>query len=96
MIREDRNMFLKIAAATAIFFAVSLPVNAEQFAVQLDVPYDGASAKLIEIMKVSEVEVFSEGDAHYLVLDAPNEAYVEAFILAIGRNAVALNALEAN
>lgn len=55
-------MFRICVAAAAISFAVSLPVNAEQFAIQLDVPCDGASAKLMEIMKVSEVEVFINCD----------------------------------
>lgn len=89
-------MFRKFAAATAILFTIALPVQADQFAVQLDAPYDGANANLIETLKISEVEAFSEGNAHYVVLDAPNEAYVEAFVLAIGRDAVGLNALEAN
>ncbi|MEY8834803.1 hypothetical protein AB9K29_16805 [Phaeobacter italicus] len=89
-------MFRKFAAATAISFTIALPVQAEQFAVQLDASYGGASANLMEALKVSEIEAFSEDNAHYVVLDAPNEAYVEAFILAIGREAVGLNALEAN
>lgn len=89
-------MFRRFAAVTAVSFAFTLPAQADQFAVQLDASYEGASVKLMETLKVTEVEVFTEGDAHYVVLDAPDEAYVEAFILAIGREAVALNALEAN
>ena len=89
-------MFRKLATATAILFTIALPVQADQFAVQLDAPYDGANASLMETLKISEVEAFSEGNAHYVVLDAPNEAYVEAFVLAIGRDAVGLNTLEAN
>lgn len=89
-------MFRRFAAVTAVSFAFTLPAQADQFAVQLDASYEGASVKLMETLKVTEVEVFTEGDAHYVVLDAPDEAYVEAFILAIGREAVALNVLEAN
>lgn len=89
-------MFRKLATATAILFTIALPVQADQFAVQLDAPYHGANASLMETLKISEVEAFSEGTAHYLVLDAPDEAYVEAFIFSIGRTAIGLNALEAN
>ena len=82
--------------AAILALTVALPAQADQFAVRIDAAYDGASPKLMETLKVSEIESFSENGSHYVVLDAPNEAYVEAFFLAIGRKAMELNVLEAN
>ncbi len=50
----------------------------------------------MDALKISEIESFSENGAHYIVLDAPNDAYVEAFVFAIGGEAIALNVLEAD
>ena len=87
-----RTFIASIAAAIAL----ALPAHAEQFAVQIDAAYDGASPMLMETLKISEIESFSESGAHYIVLDAPSDAYVEAFFHAIGRKAIQLNVLEAN
>ena len=75
----------------AIFaFLAALPASADQFAVQINDAYDGASPKLMQVLKVSEVESFSENGRHYVVLEAPDEAYVEAFFHAINREALEL------
>lgn len=84
-----------IPATLFVLFA-ALPATAEQFAVQLDAAYEGASPRLIEALKISEVESFSENGSHYVVLEAPNEAYVEAFFNAIHLDAFELNVIEAN
>ena len=55
-----------------------------------------AIPKLMEVLKVSEVESFSEDGRHYVVLEAPDEAYVEAFFHAINREALELHALDAD
>lgn len=89
-------MIRNLIPASLLALTISLPAKAEQFAVQLDAAYSGANAKLMESLKISEIESFSEDGAHYIVLDAPNDAYVEAFVLAISREATALNVLEAN
>ncbi len=75
---------------------VAMPASADQFAVQINDAYDGASPKLMEVLKVSEVETFSEDGRHYVVLEAPDEAYVEAFFHAINREALELHALDAD
>ena len=89
-------MIRTFISASLLALTIALPTQAEQFAVELNTAYDGANAELMETLKISEIESFSENDAHYIVLDAPNDAYVEAFVLAIGRKAIALNVLEAN
>lgn len=89
-------MIRNLIPASLLALIISLPAQAEQFAVQLDAAYTGVNAKLMETLKIAEIESFSEDGAHYIVLDAPNDAYVEAFVLAIAREAIALNVLEAN
>ena len=83
-------------ASSLLALAIAAPAQAEQFAVQLNTAYDGANPKLMETLKITEVESFSENGAHYVVLDAPNAAYVEAFILAIAPDAIEMNALDAD
>jgi hypothetical protein len=82
------------AALLALSFA--LPASADQFAVQIDAAYEGASPKLMETLGISEVESFTENGAHYVVLDAPSEAYVEAFFFAIRREALELSRVDAD
>lgn len=82
--------------AALFAFTVAMPATAEQFAVQIDEAYEGASPKLMETLRVSEVESFSEDGSHYVVLEAPNEAYVEAFFLAIHREALELHVVDAD
>ncbi|MDU8927426.1 hypothetical protein RXV86_08525 [Alisedimentitalea sp. MJ-SS2] len=89
-------MIRNLIASSALILAVALPAQAEQFAVKLDAAYEGANAKLMESLKISAIESFSQNGAHFVVLDAPNDAYVEAFILAIGRDAIELNAIDAD
>lgn len=82
--------------AALFAFSIGMPATAEQFAVQIDAAYEGASPRLMEALKVSEVESFSEDGSHYVVLDAPSEAYVEAFFFAIHREALELNVVDAD
>lgn len=89
-------MIRQALAAAILAFAVGLPAHAKQFAVRLDGPYYGASGGLLEKLKISVIESFTDNGAHYLILDARNDAYVEAFLYALGHKAIALNSLEAN
>lgn len=83
-------------AAALLAITAGLSANAEQFAVHLDGPYQGASAALAANLKISIIDSFTDDGANYLILDAPSGAYVEAFLYALGRSAVELNRLEAN
>ena len=85
-----------IIPAALFTLSIALPANAEQFAVQVNAAYEGASPKLMEALMVTEVESFSQNGSHFVVLEAPNEAYVETFFNAINRNAIELNVVEAN
>jgi len=89
-------MTRNLIASAFLALSVAVPAHADQFAVRLDAVYEGANPKLLEALKISEIESFSEDGAHYVVVDAPNDAYVEAFVLAIGRDAMELNALDAD
>lgn len=89
-------MIRKIITAAALALATALPAQADQFAVRLDAAYPGASSGLMATLHVSEIESFTENGATYVILDAPNAAYVEAFFNAIGRDVVELNELDAN
>ena len=86
---------LTILAALFVL-SIALPATAEQFAVQIDEAYEDASPKLMEALKVSAEESFSEDGSHYVVLEAPNVAYVEAFFFAIHREALELNVVDAD
>ena len=88
-------MFRNFIPAAALALTVALPASAEPFAVQIDASFDGASPKLMDALKVSEIESFSENGFHYVVLEAPGEAYVEAFFHAVGRTAIELHVIEA-
>ena len=85
-----------IIPATLVALFAALPATAEQFAVQIDAAYEGANPKLMKELRVSEVESFSENGSHYVVLEAPNEAYVEAFFFAIHREALELHVVDAD
>lgn len=89
-------MKLSFIPAILLALATALPATADQFAVQIDKEYPGASQKLMDVLKISEVESFSENGDHYVVIDAPDEAYVEAFFHAIHLKAIELHTLEAN
>ena len=85
-----------IATVAAVVAVTSSAAFAEQFAVEIDAPFDCATKALMETLHVSEVESFSAGGAHYVVLDAPGEAWVEAFFHAVGHRAITLNVVEAD
>lgn len=82
--------------AALLALATALPVQAEQFAVRLEAAYGGANDRLKDALRITEIDRVSDGAAHYVILDAPDEGYVEAFFYAIGQEPVALHALEAD
>ena len=85
-----------VTIAAALTFFAAVPASADQFAVKIDGPYQGASQKLMDALKVSEVESFTDAGQHYVVLEAPSEAYVEAFFFAVDRKPIELHALDAD
>lgn len=93
---QENVMFQQVFTAAALSIGLAMPAVAEQFAVRLDGPYPGASAGLTEELKISVIDSFTANGAHYLILDAPSDAYIETFIYALHREAIELNALEVN
>ncbi len=89
-------MTRQIFAAAIIALSAGLPAHAEQFAVRINDSFVGASAGLLETLKIIELETFTVNGAHYVVLEAPSDAYVEAYVLAIHQTAVELNSLDAD
>ncbi|MEJ6390837.1 hypothetical protein [Gymnodinialimonas ulvae] len=85
-----------LMAAAALATMIAAPAAAEQFAVRIDEAYQDANPRLMQTLHVTLLERFTENGAHYVVIDAPGVAYVEAFILAINRDAVALSVLAAD
>lgn len=87
-----------ILAATVTGFALmaSLPAHADQFAVRVNSEFKGATPELLSTLRITEVDNFAVGGNFYLILEAPDVAYVEAYVFAIHRIAVELHALDAN
>lgn len=84
-----------ISAAAFALLAAS-PALADQYVVQLDSAYKGASANLKEVLYVTELDSFSKDGKHFIILDAPGDAYVEAFFFAMRRSPVELSVLDAD
>jgi hypothetical protein len=89
-------MTRSIATAALFVLTAALPAQADQFAVQIDAAYPGASPALMQTLQITEIEALSEGGAYYVILDAPGEAYVETFFNVLGLTALELNALDAD
>ncbi len=82
--------------ATALALLGALEAHADQYAIRIDVAFGGATPGLLKALKIEEIDNFKVLGNQYIILDAPDEAYVEAYIFAIGRKAVELSALDAD
>ena len=69
------------AALFAALFAA--PAMAEQFVVQLNTPFDGANEMLLKNLQIVEVDSYTLDGAHYMVIEAPDVAYLESYFYAI-------------
>ena len=83
------------ALALAALVAGSAAV-ADQFVAEIVTPFGGARAGLLKTLDVVEIEAFSHDGRHYLVLQAPDDGYVEAYFHAIGLTPIALHTLRAD
>lgn len=54
--------------------------SAEQFVVKTAQPIDQISPRISETLKISEVERFEADGVAFIILDAKNDAYLEAFL----------------
>ncbi|MEM5542656.1 hypothetical protein WNY61_07885 [Sulfitobacter sp. AS92] len=83
-------------AATILVLATSCAASADQFAIRTNKPVSGASERLLETLDVREIEAVEINGAYFIVLEAKNEGYVEAYIFGHGVDAKALYRLEAD
>ncbi|MBF9032178.1 hypothetical protein HKCCE3408_17395 [Rhodobacterales bacterium HKCCE3408] len=82
--------------AAAIATLVAAPALADQYVAQIPAPFNGANPALLETLKVVEIDSFTMNGAHYIVIDAPDEGYVEAYFFANSIRPIAIQALEAD
>ena len=86
-----------ILATAAIGTLLTAPsAMADQYLARIDAPIGGATAGLLESLKVTEIDAFSHDGAHYVVIEAPDEGYVEAYFFALHRSPSALFTLGAD
>lgn len=89
-------MTLKILTAAGLALLTASAASAEQFVVQLDGVYQSGDLDLQKALKVSEIATFTEGGRHYLILDAPNDAYIESYLMATHNKVTELGVLDAD
>ncbi|MCU4654972.1 hypothetical protein N8I71_19200 [Roseibacterium sp. SDUM158016] len=77
-------------AALAAVSALAGTAQADQFLVQLTAPLPTVSDALLASLKTEQVDAFAHGDTHYVVLEAPGEAYLESLFYAARANAVSI------
>lgn len=82
--------------AIALIVATTGAASADQFAIQTDKPVSGASQGLLETLDIREIDALEINGAHFIVLEAKNEGYVEAYIFGRRIDAKALYRLEAD
>lgn len=84
-----------IAQASAALIAATCSAAADQFAVQATGPVAGASERLLDALHIREVDAVEINGVHFIVLEARDEAYVEAYVFAMNIDATGLYRLEA-
>jgi hypothetical protein len=80
--------------AAAILIAATSSAAADQFAIQTDGPVAGASNPLLATLHIREVAAVEINGAHFIVIDARDEGYVEAYVFAMNIDATSLYRLE--
>lgn len=85
---------IPIAVSAAVLVATT--VSADQYVAKIDATFQGASASLLEALKVVEIEIFDHEGAKYIVVEAPDEGYVKAYFFAVHRVPEELYLLQAD
>ncbi len=88
-----RNTIQATIVATLL---AATAATADQYVARLDAPFDGASDQLLEALKIVAIDAFEHEGFHYIVVEAPDEGYIEAFFYAIGRAPKELHVLQAD
>jgi len=88
-------MFRTFLSAAILAPVLAVPAQADQFAIQTAAPVVGASEQLLKALHVREVDAVEINGVHFIVLDARDEGYVEAYVFAMNIDAKGLYRLEA-
>lgn len=83
-------------AAIALVIATTCAASADQFAIRTEKPVSGASKGLLETLDIREIDAVEINGTHFIVIEAKNEGYVEAYIFGHAIDAKALYRLEAD
>ena len=70
--------------------------SADQYVARIDEPFKGASAALLDTLSIVEIDAFEHGGSTYIVVEAPDEAYVEAYFFALHIRPTELHVLQAD
>lgn len=90
-----KNVFIT-AFATVALLATPVAVLADQYAIETQTAVSKTSARLLDALKIELIDAVEIQGRHFTIIEAPNEAYVEAFVLATHVSPVALYSLEAD
>ena len=88
------NLSTIALTAAAISIAVTSSATADQFAIQTQGPFLGASDQLLASLQIREVDAVAINGVHFIVIDARNEGYVEAYVFAMNIEAIDLYRLQ--
>ena len=89
-------MFSRSILALAALAALSPAAQAEQFVAERASPFLAANAELLAALHVTEIDSYALNGRHYLVIDAPDEGYVEAYFFATHQPPLSLHRIGAD
>lgn len=82
-------------AVAAIVAMATAPASADQYVIRAQKALPAASAGLQQSLKIRTVDTFSHDGAHYVVIESPDEAYLEAYFFALESHPDALYRIDA-
>lgn len=85
-----------IPATIAVACCVAAAASADQYVARIDAPFQSGSAELLSVLKIVEIDAFEHDGASYIVIEAPDEGYVEAYFFALRRAPEGLYKLQAD
>ncbi|MDH5529623.1 MAG: hypothetical protein OEY05_06250 [Paracoccaceae bacterium] len=90
------NFSIIAQTAAALVIATTCSAAAEQFAVKMATPVEGASQQLLESLHIREIDAVEINGVHFLVIEAKDEGFVEAYVFARAIDAMGLYRLKAD
>lgn len=89
-------MSCKFTAAVLAILIAAPSAMAEQYVVQINTPFEGANKSLLESLKITEIDAYTLDGAHFVVIEASNEGYLEAYFYAIYHSPMAIHTIGAD